>query len=208
MKLIVGLGNPGTQYTRSRHNMGFMCVSYFGKKHGIEFDKKQNEARTGQGVIEGIPVVLARPQTFMNNSGQSVSPLMNKFGVNIADLLVIYDDLDLPLGRIRLRMDGSAGGHNGIKSIIAHLGTKDFARLRIGIGRPTAPVGNTWGERDIIDYVLREFAPEERQPIEEAITKASEAILSFIIEGGEKAMNKFNQTSTPPKSETTNKGRD
>ena len=192
MKLIVGLGNPGTQYANSRHNMGFMCVSYFGKQHGITFDRKQGEARTGQGVIEGAPVVLARPQTFMNNSGRSVSLLVDKFKVNLADLLVVYDDLDLPLGKIRLRMDGSAGGHNGIKSIIEHLGTKDFPRLRIGIGRPPVPFGETWGERDIIDYVLHEFTAEERRLIDEAIPRASEAILCFLTEGGERTMNKFN----------------
>ena len=118
MKLIVGLGNPGRGYANNRHNMGFMCLNYFARTQGIQFDKKQGKARIGTGEVAGNKVVLARPQTYMNQSGQSVSRLVKKFNISLDDLLVIHDDLDLPLGKIRIRQGGSSGGHKGIESII------------------------------------------------------------------------------------------
>ncbi|MDO8716272.1 MAG: aminoacyl-tRNA hydrolase, partial [Dehalococcoidales bacterium] len=136
MKLVVGLGNPGQGYSNNRHNLGFMCVSHFAKEHSIAFDKKQGQARIGTGEIGGETVVVARPDTYMNQSGQAVSRLVKKFSVSLDDLIIIHDDLDLPVGRIRIRQGGSAGGHRGIESIINSLGGKEFLRVRVGIGRP------------------------------------------------------------------------
>ena len=193
MKLIVGLGNPGRGYANNRHNMGFMCLNHFARKHGIRFDKKQGQARTGSGEVAGNKVVLARPQTYMNLSGQSVGRLVRKFNIGLEDLLVIYDDLDLPLGKIRLRPGGSSGGHKGVASIIAELGSQDFPRLRVGIGQRTVAEGSTGiTEAEIIAYVLSDFTPEEKRTVTEVIPGVSEAILCFLTEGLTVAMNKYN----------------
>ncbi len=194
MKLIVGLGNPGRGYAGNRHNLGFMCLNHFAREHGISFDKKQALARTGAGMVAGNKVLLARPQTYMNLSGQSVSRLVKKFKVSPDDILVIHDDLDLPPGKIRLRRGGGDGGHKGIKSIIAETGSRDFCRLRVGIGRPPAGEGiKEIAEADIIDYVLSDFTPDERKIIDGVIPTVSETILCFLTEGITVAMNKYNQ---------------
>ena len=193
MKLIIGLGNPGTKYANNRHNLGFMCVSEFAKVHHIPFDTKQGLARIGESTVAGEAIVVARPQTFMNESGQAVSKLVKKFSVGLDDLVVIHDDLDLPLGRIRIRKGGSAGGHNGIKSIINSVGV-DFVRLRVGIGRPSAPKGGVPGSDDeIVGYVLRGFAPEERKIIDTTIPKVVEAVDCLITEGLAAAMTKYSK---------------
>ena len=193
MKLIVGLGNPGFLYARNRHNVGFMSVGQLAREYKIRFDKKQGQARTGMGNITGQRVVLARPQTFMNASGGSVSALMRKLNVSPRDLIVIHDDLDLPVGKIRLRFGGSSGGHKGIDSIIARTGTRDFYRVRVGIGRPVA-VADTSAEREetVISYVLSDFTGEEKKIIEKALPTVSEAITCLISEGLDAAMNKYN----------------
>ena len=137
MFLIVGLGNPGETYARHRHNVGFQCVKYLADRHGMRFLDKQHKARVASGTLAGQRVVLAKPFTFMNDSGQSVAALVRWHKIDPSrELLVIYDELDLPFGTLRMRPGGSAGGHNGMKSIIQQLGTQDFARLRVGIGRP------------------------------------------------------------------------
>ena len=193
MKLIAGLGNPGRGYTNNRHNVGFMCLNYFAKKQGIRFDKKRGKARIGIGEIAGTKVALARPQTYMNLSGQSVCLLVKKFDINLNDLLVIHDDLDLPLGKIRIRQGGGSAGHKGVNSITTELGSQDFIRIRVGIGRPNIMGGSAEiSEADIITYVLSDFTPEEKQPITQAITKVSEAILCLLTEGMVAAMNKYN----------------
>ncbi len=192
MKLIVGLGNPGPEYARNRHNTGFMCVSYFARKYGITWNKKQGKARVGMGEVAGNKVVVARPQTYMNNSGESVSLLVRKYKVDLADLIVIHDDLDLPPGKIRIRQDGGAGGHKGIKSIVASLGSPDFVRVRVGIGRPAESEGATENDSAIIDYVLRDFAPEEKSVIAEVVPRVSEAIACLLDEGLTAAMNRYN----------------
>ena len=193
MKLIVGLGNPGRLYAHNRHNIGFMCVSHFARTQGIRFDKKQGLARIGIGEVAGSEVILARPQTYMNESGKSASRLIQKFGINLNDLLVIHDDLDLPLGKIRIRHGGGAGGHKGAESIINELGSQEFTRLRIGIGRPTAFESSTeTNETDIVAYVLSNFTPSEKQPVTEVIPKVSEAILCLLTEDMIAAMNKYN----------------
>jgi PTH1 family peptidyl-tRNA hydrolase len=188
-KLIVGLGNPGRSYVGNRHNIGFICLRYFARASAIKLDQKKGLARIGRGTVAGSKVVLARPQTFMNNSGQSVSRLLRKFAVNPKDLMVIHDDLDLPLAKIRIGSGSGSGGHKGISSIIEELGTQDFTRLRVGIGRPANP---NPGEDDIITYVLSDFTPEEKQAINPVIPRVSEAILCLLVEGLTPAMNKFN----------------
>lgn len=193
MKLIIGLGNPGRIYVGNRHNIGFMCLNYFARTQGIRFDKKRGLARIGTGKIAGSKVILARPQTYMNSSGQSVSRLIQRFNVNLNDLLVICDDLDLPLGKIRIRYSGSSGGHRGVESIITELGTQDFSRLRVGIRRPGVAESSTEiSEADTITYVLSNFTPEEKEIITQVIPKASEAILCLLAEGLTAAMNKYN----------------
>lgn len=191
MKLIVGLGNPGRGYANNRHNTGFMCLNYFAKTQGIRLDKKQGKARTGTGEVAGDKAILARPQTYMNLSGESVSRLVKKFDINLNDLVVIHDDLDLPLGKIRIRHGGGSGGHKGIDSIISLLDSQDFSRLRIGIGRPTSDPAQI-SEADIISYVLSDFTPEEKQIIAQVIPRVSEAILCLLTEGLSSAMNKYN----------------
>jgi len=189
MKLIVGLGNPGKEYSTNRHNIGFLCINHFAKLHRIVLDKKQGKARTGTGTVAGEEVVLAKPQTYMNLSGQSVSLLMQKYKVAPGNLIVIHDDLDLPLGKIRIREGSSAGGHNGAKSIIACLGTQDFIRIRVGISRPQA---EDESECTIVDYVLGDFTAEDRPVVEKTIHRVSEAIICLLTEGLTAAMNKFN----------------
>jgi len=189
MKLIVGLGNPGRRYANNRHNIGFMCVSHFARALGIRFDKKQGRARIGTGEVADNKVIVARPQTYVNLSGQSVSRLVKKFNINLNDLLVIHDDLDLPLGKIRISHGSSSGGHKGVESIIKELGSQDFSRIRIGIGRPANPL---LGEADIVAYVLSDFTPEGKQTISQVIPKVSEAILCLITRGLAEAMNRYN----------------
>jgi len=192
MKLIVGLGNPGRGYANNRHNVGFVCLNHFARKQGIRFDRKQGKARIGTGEVAGSKVLLARPQTYMNLSGQSVSRLMKKFNINLNDLVVIHDDLDLPLGKIRLRHGSSSGGHKGIDSIISSLGSQDFTRLRVGIGRPATEGLVPTSEADIITYVLSNFTSEEKQIVVQVIPRAGEAIYCLLTEGLVVAMNKYN----------------
>ena len=193
MKLIVGLGNPGFLYARNRHNIGFMCVSHLAKMRDIHFDRKQGQARTGIGNIVGYRVVLARPQTFMNASGESVSALLRKLNIAPSDLIVIHDDLDLPAGKIRLRLGGSSGGHKGIESIIARTGTRDFYRIRVGIGRPDKDEGSVAEKEEaVISYVLSDFTADEKKIIEKTLPAVSEAITCLLVQGLEAAMNKYN----------------
>lgn len=191
MKLIVGLGNPGPGYAANRHNVGFICLNHFARAHGIHWDKKQGLARTGGGVVAGNPVVLARPQTYMNLSGQAVARLARRYGLIPEDITVIHDDLDLPVGRIRLRPDGGSGGHQGIESIVAELGSRDFVRIRVGIGRPAG--SGEASEAAVIDYVLGDFTAGEKAVIDEVIPRVGQAILCLITEGLTAAMNNYNR---------------
>jgi len=187
MKLIVGLGNPGKEYSGSRHNVGFRCVTHLAKLHGIAFNRQQCRAKVGVGTIEGVDVVLAKPRTFMNASGESVRLLVQRFKVPLEDILIIHDDMDLPVGKIRLRERGSSGGHRGIESIISCLGSQDFPRIRIGVGRPA-------GEEDdeVINHVLGAFSSQERSIIDEVVPKVAEAVRCVLTEGLAAAMNKYN----------------
>ncbi|MFC1903574.1 aminoacyl-tRNA hydrolase [Chloroflexota bacterium] len=193
MKLIVGLGNPGRNYSHNRHNIGFMCVNHFARTRGIHFDKKQGQARIGTGETDGNKLIVARPQSGMNLSGQAVSRLVNRFKINPEDLIVIHDDLDLATGKIRIRQGSSSGGHKGIDSIIAHLESPDFIRIRVGIGRPpTTEVSSKDKEAEVIDHVLSDFSPEEEKIINRVIPKVSEAIICLLEEGLTATMNKYN----------------
>jgi PTH1 family peptidyl-tRNA hydrolase len=192
MKLIVGLGNPGRGYANNRHNVGFTCLNHFARTQGIRFDKKQGKARIGTGEVAGSKIVLAKPQTYVNLSGQSVSRLIKRFNINLNNLIVIHDDLDLPLGKIRISRGSSSGGHKGVDSIISCLGSHDFTRLRVGIGRPTTEGFAETSEPDIVAYVLSNFTPDEKQVIVQVIPRVSEAIYCLLAEGLAVAMNKYN----------------
>ena len=193
MKLIVGLGNPGQFYYHSRHNIGFMCLRYLARERGIKLDKKQGGARIGRGHIGGEDIILARPQTYMNLSGEPVSFLVRKFDIPLGDLIVVHDDLDLPLGKIRISQSSGSGGHRGVNSIIYCLGSQDFLRLRMGIGRPGA-VDDRDNKMDdeIIGYVLSDFIAGEKRVVASMMPVASEAIDCILGEGVAQAMNRYN----------------
>jgi len=184
-RIVVGLGNPGPRYARTRHNAGFLAVEALAAAAGILLRQQRHGALVGEGRIGGRRCLLALPQTFMNRSGESVRRILDFTGAAVADLLVVTDDLDLPLGRLRLRRGGGAGGHRGLASILDHLGDQGFARLRIGIGRPPERVPAE-------AYVLQDFAAGERPLLDEALTRAREAAEAVIAEGLDAAMNRFN----------------
>ena len=191
MKLIVGLGNPGKVYAHNRHNVGFRCLNYLAKLHSIRFERRQCQARIGIGKVGCEKLLLAKPRTFVNLSGKSVACLVHKHDIPLSDLLVIYDDLDLPLGKIRLRQSGGSGGHKGINSIISALGSEEFPRIRVGIGRPQLEE-QTDSEDAVVNYVLGDFSPQEEETIKSAISKVAEVIECFLTQGIEAAMSKFN----------------
>lgn len=191
MKLIVGLGNPGGTYARSRHNVGFRCLNHFARLHSIRFHRRECRARVGAGEVCGERLLLAKPATFVNLSGTAVGCLVRKHDIPFGNLLIVYDDLDLPLGKIRLRQSGGSGGHMGMNSIISALGNDGFPRVRVGIGRPQAGLKSA-GDDLVVNHVLSGFSPEEEQVIESAVVAVSEAIDCFLSEGIETAMRKFN----------------
>jgi len=183
--LIVGLGNPGLAYRHNRHNIGFMVADVLAQKLEIPLKRVKFKAQIGNGRIEGIPVIIAKPLTYMNNSGEAVAPLVHYFKVPLERLLVIHDDMDLPLGTLRMRPSGGSAGHNGMLSIFDKLGTNAIPRLRVGIGRPP-------GRMDPADYVLQDFPKSEEELLNMVIAQACEAVLAFITTGLEKAMNTYN----------------
>ncbi len=186
MKLIVGLGNPGRQYARTRHNVGFMVVDYLAERLGIKVDQIKFKSLVGEGLINSEKVILVKPQTYMNQSGEAVFEIVRWYKPALADILVVFDDLDLPPGKLRLRIRGSAGGHNGMKSIIYLLQSDEFPRLRIGIGRPEDE--NT----EPVDYVLSKLGKEEAKVMAEAVKAAGETVISILEKGVEQVMNKMN----------------
>ena len=186
MRLIVGLGNPGRRYADSRHNLGFKCVDHMARTWGISLRERRSKAVLGQGDLGEVPVVLAKPRTFMNLSGEGVSYLLTRFAAKPEDLVVIYDEMDLPPGTIRIRPTGSAAGHNGVQSIIDAIATQQFPRVRMGIGTPPEGI-------DGIKYVLEPFSAEEGVVVREAVAIASEAVACMIQEGIDVAMNRFNR---------------
>lgn len=186
IKLVVGLGNPGPEYVGTRHNMGFMVVDRLAALYGARFTDWHRRALVAVVVVDGRPVRLAKPRTYMNLSGEVVGPLLAEMGLSPAEMLLVYDDLDLPLGRLRLLPRGSSGGHKGVNSVIGAVGTTDFPRLRVGIGRP--PEGG-----DAATYVLSSFLPEEKEIVTAVVDTAAAAVDCVLREGLARAMNKFNR---------------
>ena len=186
MFIVAGLGNPSKEYDKTRHNVGFDTVDYLAEKYGITIGEKKHKALTGKGIIVGEKVVLLKPQTFMNLSGESIRAALDFYKADeTTQLIVIYDDISLPPGQLRIRKKGSAGGHNGIKNIIAHLGHDRFMRIKIGVGEK--PAGY-----DLAAYVLGRFCAAEREIMEEAFEKAADAVEVMITEGPDAAMNLYN----------------
>jgi PTH1 family peptidyl-tRNA hydrolase len=185
--LIVGLGNPGNEYTAHRHNIGFRVVDALAGAHGLTYERRKDaRARVAEGELAGHPVLLAKPQTFMNLSGNAVARLSRTHEIPPERILVVYDDLDLPLGRLRLRSEGGSGGHKGMRSIIDALGSGSFPRLRVGIDRPP-------GKMDPADYVLQPFDKEQIPILDETVVRAVAAIECWLEEGIASAMDQFNQ---------------
>ena len=190
MYIIIGLGNPTAQYEGTRHNVGFDVIDRLGEKYNIAVDTKKHKAYIGKGMIDGQKVILVKPQTYMNLSGESVRELVDYYKVDAEEeVLVIYDDISLDVGQLRIRKKGSAGGHNGIKNIIAHLGTQVFPRIKVGVGEKPK-------NYDLADYVLGHFSKAERAQMEEGYYRATEAVRLILAGEIDAAMNQYNKKQT------------
>lgn len=185
MKIIVGLGNPGSEYEKTRHNTGFMVIDKIAEKYNIEIKKEKSKALIGMGEINGEKVMLVKPQTFMNLSGEAVRGIMDFYKESEDNLLIAFDDIDLELGNIRIKERGSAGTHNGMKSVVQNVGTTNFKRVKVGIGKPK-------GSMDLVNYVLGRFSDDELKILTESIEKAVEAIEIIVSGNVSKAMNLYN----------------
>lgn len=185
MYLIAGLGNPTREYDKTRHNVGFSVIDVLADKYNIDVSDRKHKALCGRGVIEGEKVLLLKPQTFMNLSGESIREAVDYYKIDPEDIIVIYDDISLEPGQLRIRLKGSAGGHNGIKNIIAHLGTQEFPRIKVGVGAKPPKM-------DLADYVLSRFGAEEQKVMDEAFGEAAEAAVMMMTTGAERAMNHYN----------------
>jgi PTH1 family peptidyl-tRNA hydrolase len=185
MTLVVGLGNPGKKYAKTKHNVGFLVVDEIGEKVGIELNKKKFKGIYGEGAVNGGKLLLLKPETFMNLSGEAVSSIKNFYDIPTDNIIVVHDEMDLGLGIIRIKSGGGSAGHNGIKSIISRIGSEDFKRVRIGIGKPLV-------KDEGADHVLKGFKGDQDKIIQDTIVRAAEAVLCIMSEGLEKAMNKYN----------------
>ena len=185
MILVVGLGNPGKKYTQTKHNVGFLAVDEIGNRVGIELNKKKFKGLYGEGTIGGNKLLLLKPETYMNLSGEAVSGIKNFYDIPTDKIIVVHDEMDLPLGNIRIKSGGGSAGHNGIKSIISRLGPDDFKRVRMGIGKPLV-------KDEGADHVLSGFKREEDEIIKDTVVRAADAVLVIINEGLGEAMDKFN----------------
>lgn len=185
MFVIVGLGNPGKKYEKTRHNMGFLAIDKLAEKHDIKVNKLKHKALVGDGFISGRKALLVKPQTYMNLSGESVREIISYYDIDLEDLIVIYDDFDLETGAIRIRKKGSAGSHNGMKSIIGQIQSKDFPRIRIGIGKSGG--GAEWK-----DFVLGKTSKQDEKLIEDAVERTADAVACILEKGIDKAMNEYN----------------
>ena len=183
MFLVVGLGNPGKQYDGTRHNIGFEAIDFIAKKYNIDVNKSKFKGVFGEGFIEGQKVILLKPTTYMNLSGESIREVINFYKINTDEIIVIYDDISLEIGKLRIREKGSAGGHNGIKSIIANMGVDVFPRIKIGVGQPKG---------DLVSHVLGRFNKEEEQDLKEVIEASAKAVEIIIKYGAKEAMNELN----------------
>lgn len=186
MKVIVGLGNPDRKYHGTRHNIGFQAIDYLADKYRITVDTKKHRGLTGKGFVEGQKVILVKPQTYMNLSGECLRQIMDFYKLEPEDFIVIYDDINLDVGQLRIRKKGSAGGHNGIKSIISHLGSQDFPRIRIGVGEKPK-------EYDLVDYVLGHFSKEELKIYDEIMPNVAGAVELMVWDDIDQAMNQYNK---------------
>ena len=189
MKLVVGLGNPGSQYAATRHNIGFMVAERFAERHAVTLKKRGHQALYGVGRADGTEVTVLLPQTFMNLSGASVGSAVKSLGVMPGDLIVIHDDIDLPFGTLRVKRGGGHGGHNGIRHIREALGTGEFVRVKVGVGRP--PVGG-----DVAAYVLGRFSAQDRDRLDSVLTNSVEAVEWILLRGLQETMNRFNNRET------------
>lgn len=183
MYLVVGLGNPGDEYRNTRHNVGFDIIDLLSEKYNIKISRIKFKGVYGEGIIEGEKVILLKPQTYMNLSGESIRELISFYKIPHDKIIVIYDDISLEVGRLRIRSKGSAGGHNGIKSIIAQLATDEFPRIKVGVGQPNS---------DMVKHVLGRFSKEDRDKVEKTFEAASKAVETIISDNVDEAMNKFN----------------
>ena len=186
MYLIVGLGNPESDYSKTRHNMGFNVINKISEKYGIEVNKSKFKGLVGNGIIEGEKVVLLKPQTFMNLSGESVIEAINFYKIREEELIIIYDDIDIDPGNIRIRKNGSAGTHNGMKSIIEHIKTEKFIRVRVGIGKPKEHI-------DMISHVIGHIPEEELQILDKGTNIAKDAVIEILKNGVDSSMNRYNK---------------
>ena len=186
MLLIVGLGNPGTKYSLSRHNVGFMVIDEIAKRHEVALRKRGFDSLYCESMIDRNKVILLKPQTFMNASGKAVFEVVNFFKISASDVLVVHDEIDLATGAMQIKFSGGSAGHKGIDSIITHLGTPDFVRIRIGVGKPTR-------KPEVVNHVLSGFEPGEIKTIKVMIERAADAVMDTIVNGLEQAMNKFNR---------------
>jgi PTH1 family peptidyl-tRNA hydrolase len=192
--LVIGLGNHGGGYAHTRHNAGWMVLDELERRGRFVRERKEGPARVTEGTVDGFDLVLARPQTYMNLSGRAGVHLTGKYGISPADVIVVHDDLDLPVGRLRLRRNGSAGGQKGVQSLADSWRFKEFMRVRVGIGRPPEDV-------DPVDYVLRRFTPDERALMEDVVPRAADAVVAIVRDGLDKAASIFNATPKAPKPE-------
>lgn len=197
LRLVLGLGNPGREYEGTRHNVGFEVVEELARRHGIAVRRRAMRSVLGDGRIEGRHVILARPMTYMNLSGEAAGAIARMYRISPADVVVVVDDVALPLGMLRLRLKGSPGGHNGLESIERHLSTRDYPRIRIGVGAP--------GGRDLVNHVLSRFRAEERPLVEDAVSLAADAVETALRDGFAAAMNRYNRSAAadpaPPEPE-------
>ena len=192
MKVIAGLGNPGAEYASTPHSIGFEVVDAVARYMGAEWKASSSfKGELASGMLEGVKVLLVKPQTYMNLSGDSVSPVMRYHNSSVADLLVVSDDIDLPVGKMRIRRGGGAGGHNGLKSIIERAGSPDFTRLRLGVGR------DAHNRANVVGHVLGKFAPEDRKVMDEVVAEAVKAVVAIESENLETAMNRYNGWTAP-----------
>ena len=195
MFIIAGLGNPGKEYEKTRHNAGFCCIDVLASKYNINVRENEHKALVGKGYIEGQKVILVKPQTYMNNSGEAIREITDYYKVDPeSELIVLYDDISLDVGMLRIRDKGSAGGHNGIKSIIAHLGTQNFLRIKVGVG-DKVPQG------DLVDHVLGHFNSDDSKTMKDSFEKAAEATVMLLGDDLEKAMNIYNRKNKPQETE-------
>lgn len=183
MKVIVGLGNPGKKYSETRHNIGFKVLEEIARRHGVQKEESRFDAVIAHITLNGQKVLLVKPLTYMNLSGKSVQPLLHWYKVALSDFIVVYDDMDLPVGSLRLRAEGGSGGHKGLTSIIERLGSREFSRLKLGIGRP---------DGEAIDWVLGTFSPEEKETVQIMINGAADRLEYWVAQGIVKAMNEYN----------------